>query len=121
VVKRIKMILSAYRKDEFADPDAFILQVAALLQTFPREVVDYVSSPITGVQRHVKFPPNLADIAEACDERMAQLRAEYERAKPSAPEPVMDRSGRPTYEEMRAKFGPTWGLRTIGDEIGTES
>lgn len=112
------MILSAYRRDDLVDPKGWNLQVMALLATFPQEVVDYVTDPITGVQSHHKYGvPNLADIREACDERMARLRAKFHCENPPVIEPPLDRSMRPTLEELKAKHGPNWGIRTMADAV----
>jgi hypothetical protein len=112
-------VLAAYRKDDLADPDGWSIQVAEVLARFPKEVVDYVTDPFTGVQAKVKFGvPNLAEIIEACADRMATITATYERSKPRLPEPTFDRSGRPTLAELKAKHGPNWGLKTIDEAIG---
>lgn len=115
----MELILAGYRKADLADPDKWNLQVAMVLGRFPKEVVDYVTDPYTGVQAHIRFGvPNLADIVAACDERMAQLRTHFDRTHPPALEASVDRSNRPTYEELKAKYGPNWGLHTV-DEVLT--
>jgi hypothetical protein len=119
ILDRISAILAAYRKDELADADGWTSQVAKVLEHYPREVIDYVSDPITGVQSYVKWGvPNVADITEACSDRIAKLTADFERRRPLALPPPVDRSKRLTMDELRAKFGPTWGLKTIDDEVG---
>lgn len=67
------MIFSAYRKDDFADPDSFVLQVGLVLERYPDGVIQEVSSPLTGIQRKSKFPPTIADLVEACDQEVARL------------------------------------------------
>lgn len=41
-----------------------------MLETYPPTVVEYISSPYTGIQRKLKFPPALAEVVEACDDRL---------------------------------------------------
>lgn len=54
--------------DQYADPDGFMVQLGAILEQYPDEVVMYVSSPLTGVQRRSKWPPAISEIVEACDD-----------------------------------------------------
>lgn len=117
ILDRIEFILSAYRKNDLANAEGFIAQLAAVLELFPQEVVDYVTDPRTGVQSHIKWLPSIAEVRSACDERMAQLRAKHDREYPALPAPEIDRSGRETLEQLKARCGPNWGLKTIGDPI----
>src|SRR5262245_50014082 len=70
VTRAIKMIFSAYRKDDYADAKGFVAQLGTILQTYPPSVVEHISSPMTGIQRKSKWPPNIADIVEACNDRL---------------------------------------------------
>lgn len=72
------MLLSAYRRDDYADPDSFVAQLGIVLNAYPDEVVDYVTDPLTGIQRRQKFPPNLQEVVEACDERKRYLEKQQE-------------------------------------------
>ena len=66
VLSRVEMILAGYRKANYQNPEAFMMQVAMNLMTFPKEVIEYVSAPTTGIQTRSKWPPNLAEIVKAC-------------------------------------------------------
>jgi hypothetical protein len=44
--------------------------VAAIFSQFPHEVVDFVCDPRTGLPRTLKWLPTIAEIAEACEERV---------------------------------------------------
>lgn len=61
------MLFSAYRKDDFSDPEGFVTQLGAILCDFPEDVVSYVTSPQTGIQRRSKWPPAISEILEACE------------------------------------------------------
>lgn len=61
------MLFSAYRKDDFADPEGFVTQLGAILCDFQEDVVNYVTSPKTGIQRRSKWPPAISEILEACE------------------------------------------------------
>lgn len=71
ITRRARMIFSAYRKDDFADPDSFLIQMSMVLEKYPDQVVSYVTDPLTGIQSRSKFPPVLAEIKELCDDRRA--------------------------------------------------
>lgn len=70
VTRAIKLIFSAYRKDDYADAKGFVAQLGTILQSYPASVVDFISSPMTGIQRKSKFPPSIAEIVEACNDRL---------------------------------------------------
>jgi hypothetical protein len=61
------MLLSAYRRDEWADPQGFAMQLGVVLEGFPEEVIIAVTHPSTGLQRRLKFPPTIAEVVEACE------------------------------------------------------
>lgn len=66
-------VFSAYRIDQFADPDGFKTQLGAILEQYPDEVITYVCDPRTGIQRRIKWPPTISEMVEACDEHRAFL------------------------------------------------
>lgn len=50
-----------------------MLSVGAVLEQFPDEVITYITSPRTGIQRRLKWPPTINEIVEACEQQMAHL------------------------------------------------
>jgi len=60
------VLFSCYRKDEAHDPEIYCAAVAATLADFPRQVVDYVTDPRTGIPSESKFLPNVAEVRAAC-------------------------------------------------------
>src|SRR6185312_13815199 len=66
-------LFSAYRIDQYADPEGFKNSLGAVLEGFPDEVIRYVCDPRTGLQRHLKWPPTISEVVEACEERRAYL------------------------------------------------
>lgn len=68
------MVLSAYRRDDYADPVGFVTQLGVVLETYPRWIVQYVTDPKTGIQRKSTFPPSLAEVVKACEELYAPTR-----------------------------------------------
>lgn len=81
------MIFSAYRRDDFADPDTFVLQLGIVLERYPDDVIGELSHPLSGIQRRLKKPPSIADIVEGCEDIMARRPAP---ARALALEPPVD-------------------------------
>jgi hypothetical protein len=81
-------IFSAYRTDQYADPEGFKVQLGAVLEEYPDDVIAHVSDPRTGVQRRSTFPPSISEIVKACDEHAGYLeRLSRPRAEPIPREP----------------------------------
>lgn len=66
-------MLSCYRRDEAHSPEIYGAAVAAILGDYPRDVVDYITDPRTGLPSKQKFLPNVAEVREACDARAAAV------------------------------------------------
>lgn len=71
-------MFGCYRKADANDPEVYVAAAAAVLSEYPVEVVEYVCDPRTGIARHLKWLPTIAEIAEACDTRrdINRMRAE---------------------------------------------
>lgn len=72
ITRQAKAVFSAYRRDEFADPDGFVVQLGVVLEAYADNVILYVTSPQTGIQRRCKWPPTIAEVVEACDAESAR-------------------------------------------------
>src|ERR1700690_2944781 len=73
VSRAIQLLFSAYRRDDFADPEGFVAQLGVILCDFPEEVVTYVTSPKTGLQRRSKWPPAISEVIEACEDHQSHM------------------------------------------------
>ncbi len=85
-------VFSAYRIDQFADPEGFKTQLGAVLEQYPDEVITYICDPRTGIQRRSKFPPTISEMVEACDEHRAfldKLRKQRPAFKERLPAPLL--------------------------------
>lgn len=126
------MLFSAYRIDQFGDPEGFKNQLGAVLEQYPDDVILHVCDPRTGIQRRARFPPTISEMVEACNERVAELKrheryatwGEYrERQRDQALLPP-PRESRASYAELKARYGPNWGIadvdpvRTRGQQPG---
>jgi len=114
ILNRAGKLLGAYSKHNYPDPDSFVEQLVVTLERFPKEVVDYVTDTVTGVQSRLRFAPSIAEINVACEERLAELRRLWVQRHPRPVERLKDRSNRPTYEELKARYGENWGLEMAG-------
>lgn len=91
VSRQIQLLFSAYRRDDFADPEGFVAQLGTILSEFPDEVVVHVTSPLTGLQRRSKWPPSISEVVEACEahhDHLKRIRRPWTallRIAPSAP------------------------------------
>ena len=70
VLVRLTAVTSGYPQTRF--PEGFLTQAAMILEGYPRECVEYVSAPKTGVQSRERFL-TLAAIREACEAYMAPI------------------------------------------------
>jgi hypothetical protein len=86
-----------------------------VLEQYPSDIVEFVTDPRTGVQRSKTFPPSIAEIVSACEAQASYLRRKerFENWGKDSGEPALlgpPREERPTYAEMKAKYGENWGL-----------
>lgn len=120
-----RVLFSAYRTDQYADPDGFLTSLGAVLEQYPNEVVIYVTDPRTGVQRGSKFPPTISEIVEACDGRVADLHRQ-DRFRNWGKKDDLDlleapREARLSLEELKAKYGPNWGMTSLDKPAATSN
>lgn len=78
IADRIELLLSAYRRDDYADAPKFVTQLGVVLSEYSDDVVQFVTDPRTGVQRRIKWAPSIPEIVEACDERKKALEKQAE-------------------------------------------
>jgi hypothetical protein len=124
--ERMKLILrctlaifSAYRADSYGSDEhaeGYKANLKAVLGQYPDDVIAHISDPRTGVQRACKWPPTIAEIVTACEVQMQHM-AKLERMRNWGKATLEDRrrleaprEERPTFEEMKAKYGEDWGL-----------
>lgn len=101
------MLFSCYRKDEAHDPEIYSAAVAASLADFPKQVVDYVTDPRTGIPSESKFLPNVAEVRAACV-REAERRRVLAQPKVllrRGADPLVPRAPGTSYFEMFEKHG----------------
>ena len=118
-------MFGCYRKDEVADPAFFITAVVGILTRYSETTIRHVTDPLNGLPATAKFLPSVAEIKEACEREQAtqdretareERRAEQARQQAEYEREQSDRASRPSYEELKAKAGPNWGIITAVDE-----
>lgn len=103
--------------------DGYIGGVAAVLCDYPRMVSTRCADPRNGVARECKFLPTIAELVAWCDketerirwpidleDRISRDRAAFKASIERAQQEEARRKARPTLDELRAKYGPNWGL-----------
>lgn len=104
---RIELLLSSYRRDEYANAAAFVTQLGMILGEYRKEVVEFVTSPLTGLQRKCKWPPSLAEVVEAADRCAADMLAtELRRSEPQPVPMVAYRTPHKKLVGMQGDGGP---------------
>jgi hypothetical protein len=63
-------IVSVYRARDFVNPAAFSVALASLFQSYSAEAGLIVTDPVQGLPAKQKFPPSLAEVKEALDEKV---------------------------------------------------
>jgi hypothetical protein len=119
-----KRLFTAYPKSDYSDPDSAAAGMVNVLKAYPLSVVNRLTNETESeaLQLKHRFPPRLAEIKEAAEaimaekareqgrkDRLAQQFAEREAAE--AP-----KGDRPTVAELKAKYGPTYGIDPDGGE-----
>jgi hypothetical protein len=66
------MLFGSYRKDDFADPKVFLVNLGMVLERYADDIISHATSPVTGIQKHCKFPPSIAEVVEFCDDEQAR-------------------------------------------------
>jgi hypothetical protein len=115
------MLLGCYRKGDAADPDTYAAAIAAVLSEYPPEIIRRATDPRHGIASQSKWLPTVAEVKEFCESEFAPVRRQQERDRLAEmrarmlPPPIEDRSTRPTYEELKTRSGPNWGLSSAAE------
>jgi len=111
----LKRLLGGYASVNLHDPEVYIAEVIGLLVGYPfwageraiaavrKESPDFIPS-VGKLQPHLESEVRVHRYAAEWEEgaQRARLEAQKQIAGPVTP--------RPTYEELKAKYGPNWGI-----------
>lgn len=112
-IQAVNAIVNCYPNGGRSAGDGYIGAMAAVLGDYPLSIAMKCADPRRGIASSSKFLPAVAEL-------VTWLERELEKTSPPAraypvfePEPVVDRSRRLTYDELKAKYGDGqggWGL-----------
>ena len=114
--ERADLLFRSFPKAEADDPEVYAAAATAILAKYPDDVIIAVTDPADGLPVRQKWRPLLAELKAACEAEMAPMReaaarerrqAETERVLKGA---ETTRTQRPSYDDLKAKYGPRWGL-----------
>ncbi len=106
--KGASRLLGCYRTGDANDPEVYISGVVAVLSRYTIEIIREVTDPATGLPSKLNWLPTLAEIHKECDllseraKRKARRAEELDQQFAEREKPV-DRSARPTYEELKRR------------------
>lgn len=106
--------------------------LASVLCQYPRMVAANVADPVKGGGRETRFLPTIADLVGWCERESAFLRGlvdredhdvklarEREKRRIEHEREIAARRNRPSLEELKAQYGPNWGLMTMDEASAT--
>ncbi len=115
-VQRARLLAGCYRKDDAADPETYAGAVAAVLAEFPPDIVRRVTDPRTGLPSRSQWLPTVKEVHDACSELdqrergIAAAAVREEEQLRMRREWLASQPKKPTLEELKAKYGPNWGM-----------
>lgn len=121
--ERARLLLGCYRTGDANDPETYVAAITAVLARYPREVITAVTHPVSGIVIEVKWLPSVMEVREACERAMLPIQSNLARQKRIAEQMELrrledeERPARPSYEEMKAKYGPNWGLGQQQEQV----
>jgi len=111
VTQRTKLMMGAYARVDFEDPDIYLNTCVAVLSPFPDRVIETVTDIAKGIQTESAYPPRVAELrarAERCERSLIAMetvkakKIGADKFRNEMPRPV-DRSNHPTIEELKEK------------------
>lgn len=116
--ERARLLFGCYRTGDANDPQTYVAAITAVLARYPEEIITQVTHPVTGLPGNGKgWLPTVKEVVDACNEahepilqnelRLKRIREQMEMRERE------DRGERPTMQQLKAKYGPNWG---IGEE-----
>lgn len=122
---QVNLFFGSFRKADADDPETFTAGCLRLFTVYPRAAVQYVVDPLTGLPGRSEWLPTMKATKEALDAWEAeQKRArEFEARQQAAERQISERKAwqekqktKPTLDEMKAKYGENWSLKSISPE-----
>lgn len=109
-------MLDCWRTGSANSTDTYLTAVAAILARYPDQVIYDVTSPTDGLPVQLTWMPSLKEVRDACDKQMEPIIRQERQAKlveETLADRDVDKSDRPTREDLKAKYGENWGLTSL--------
>jgi hypothetical protein len=119
-LQRAKTMLDFWRTGSANNTDTYLTAVAAILARYPDQVIYSVTSPTDGLPVQLTWMPSLKEVKDACEKEMEPIYKREREAKIVAEtlaDREVDKSGRPTKEDLKAKYGENWGLTSLDEPV----
>src|SRR5262249_10979951 len=70
ISERARRVFASYRRDDYTDPETFLRNLAEALERYDDKTIEQACNPASAdsIPRICKFPPNISEIAQVCDE-----------------------------------------------------
>ncbi len=112
--------------------DSYIGALAEILCSYPKCIAVLAGDLVKGVPRETKFLPTPADVIGWCERESATLRrfddihtreealaSERKSRTEETARLEAERAQRPSLDDLKAKYGPNWGLTTLDQATST--
>ena len=111
-------MLDCWRTGSANSTDTYLTAVAAILARYPDQIIYSVTSPTDGLPVQLTWMPSLKEVRDACDKEMEPILRQERQAKIVAEtlaDRDVDKSDRPSREDLKAKYGENWGLTSLDE------
>jgi hypothetical protein len=111
-------MLDCFRTGGANSGEVFIAGMANVLSKYPASVIEAVTDPGSGIPVKQNWQPSLKEVRDACEAEMEPIRRRERQQKIVAEtlaERDIDKSDRPTREDLKAKYGENWGLKSLDE------
>lgn len=121
-ITRATLLAGCYRKDDAADPETYVTALAAVLAEYSPDIVQRVTDPRSGLPSRIQWLPTIKEVRDECESidgqrrRTAAMYAREERQLTERRAFEESKQAKPTYDELKAKYGDNWGLQEATPE-----
>jgi hypothetical protein len=123
-VQGMKALFSAYRLDQYSDPEGFYVNIGLVLEQYPIDTIRFVTDPRTGIQRTHEWPPSVANVVPACESHVANV-AKQARFRNWGKSETLIIEARATKGPLREHIktlpvGSRWTMKEVADDWRTK-
>jgi hypothetical protein len=111
-------MLDCFRTGGANSGEVFIAGMANVLSKYPASVIEAVTDPGSGIPVRQNWQPSLKEVRDACEAEMEPIRQRQRQQRiieETLADRDVDKSGRPPREDLTAKYGENWGLKSLDE------